>query len=150
MDEVTLTPDAAADESTSVDATPVMQHMEQLQDWIAAARRQMAAQMIRDAKLPARVTDRLLQGDYPTPEAVTAAIDAARDELTELLSAQAVINTPKPAATVISDEFSRAEEALRYIFGARDAKTPAANMRSLRQLWVSWTCLLYTSDAADE
>lgn len=139
MDEVTLTPDAAADESTSVDATPVMQHMEQLQDWIAAARRQMAAQMIRDAKLPPRVTDRLLQGDYPTPEAVAAVIDAARDELTELLSAQAVINTPKPAATVISDEFSRTEEALRYIFGARDAKTPAANLRSLRQLWVSWT-----------
>ena len=139
MDEVTLTPDAAVDQPVSVDATPVMQDMEQLQDWIATARRQMAAQMIRDAKLPPRMTDRLLQGDYPTPEAVAAAIDAARDELTELLSAQAVINTPKPAATVISDEFSRTEEALRYIFGARDAKTPAANLRSLRQLWVSWT-----------
>ncbi len=139
MDEVTLTPDAVADEPTSVDATPVMQDMEQLQDWIAAARRQMAAQMIRDAKLPSRMTDRLLRGDYPTLDAVTAAIDAARDELTELLSAQAVINTPKPAATIVSDEFSRTEEALRYIFGARDAKTPSANMRSLRQLWVSWT-----------
>ena len=139
MDEVTLTPDAAADDPISVDPAPVMQDMEQLQDWIAAARRQMATQMIRDAKLPPRVTDRLLQGVYPTPEAVTAAVDAARDELTELLSAQAVINTPKPPATVLSDEFSRTKEALRYIFGARDAKTPPANLRSLRQLWVSWT-----------
>ena len=139
MDEVTLTPDAAADVPVSVAPPPVMQEMEQLQEWIAAARRQMAAQIIRDAKLPPRVTERLLQGNYMTPEDVAVAIDATRDELTEVLSAHVVINTPKPAATVISDEFSRAEEALRYIFGARDAKTPAANMRSLRQLWVSWT-----------
>jgi hypothetical protein len=139
MDEATLTANAAADNPISVDPQPIMQEMEHLQEWITAARRQMAAQMIRDAKLPPRVTDRLLQGDYPTPEDVTTAIDAARDELSEVLSAQAVINTPKPAATVVSDEFSRTEEALRYIFGARDAKTPPANMRSLRQLWVSWT-----------
>lgn len=139
MDESPVTPDAAAVPPDSVDPAPVRHEMEQLQGWIAAARQQMAAQMIRDAKLPPRVTDRLLQGEYPSPEAVSAAIDAARDELTEVLSAQAVINTPKTAATVVSDEFSRAEEALRYIFGARDAKTPAANLRSLRQLWVAWT-----------
>ena len=95
---------------------------------------------IRDsARLPAKVTDRLLAGSYATPEEVQAAIDLAREEIAEVASAQAVINTPNPAATVVSDEFSRAEEALRYIFGSREAKTPPPNMRSLRQLWVNWT-----------
>ena len=102
---------------------------EQLGQWIAATRATMAASMIRDARLPARVTDRLLAGVYATPEEVQAAIDLAREEIAEVASAQAVINTPKPAATVVSDEFSRTEEALRYIFGSREAKT----------------CLLYTS-----
>ena len=139
MNEViTPTPDAAAaDAEDSV--TKLQAEATQLESWMAATRAAMAASMIRDARLPAKVTDRLLAGAYATPEAVQAAIDLAREEIAEAVGAQAVINTPKPAANVVSDEFSRTEEALRYIFGSREAKTPPPNMRSLRQLWVNWT-----------
>ena len=137
-DIITPIPDAAAVETTD-SVLKLQADAEQLGQWIAATRATVAASMIRDARLPARVTDRLLASDYATPEEVQAAIDAVREEIAEAVGAQAVINTPKPAATVISDEFSRTEEALRYIFGSREAKTPPPNMRSLRQLWVSWT-----------
>jgi hypothetical protein len=137
-DIITPTPDAAAVEATD-SVLKLQADAEQLGQWIAATRATMAASMIRDARLPARVTDRLLAGNYATPEEVQAAIDAAREEISEAVGAQAVINTPKPAAAIVSDEFSRTEEALRYIFGSREAKTPPPNMRSLRQLWVNWT-----------
>ena len=137
-DLITPPPDAAAVEAE--DSVQKLQaEAEQLGQWMAATRATMAASMIRDARLPAKVTDRLLTGSYATPEEVQAAIDLAREEIAEVAGAQAVINTPKPAATVVSDEFSRTEEALRYIFGSREAKTPPPNMRSLRQLWVNWT-----------
>ena len=45
----------------------------------------------------------------------------------------------------------RTEEALRYIFGSREAKTPPPNLRSLRQLWVNWTgAVSYTHLRAHE
>ena len=137
-DIITPTTDAAAAEAE--DSVQKLQaEADQLGQWMAATRATMATSMIRDARLPAKVTDRLLAGVYATPEEVQAAIDLAREEIAEAVGAQAVINTPKPAAAVVSDEFSRTEEALRYIFGSREAKTPPPNMRSLRQLWVNWT-----------
>ena len=137
-DLITPIPDAAAVEAED-SVLKLQAEAEQLGQWIAATRATMAASMIRDARLPAKVTDRLLAGIYATPEEVETAIDLAREEIAEAVGAQAVINTPKPAAAVVSDEFSRTEEALRYIFGSREAKTPPPNMRSLRQLWVNWT-----------
>lgn len=106
--------------------------------WTAEFRRVQSAAIIDLTNdLPPLVKTRLKSGDYPTPEALNAAIDAAREELAALHEAN-VITLPGRPRIQMRDPLDEAQDVANFLFGAEGASIPS-NMRRVDEWYKALT-----------
>jgi hypothetical protein len=134
-------------ESTMVDAPeaggnsqPAAAQAEAAQPWLRAMATAATTAIIRHAGLPRVVEERLLLGDYQTPEEVDAAIERARAELA-LLNEAGVVQLPgrPPREWSVHDPLDEAGRHVAFFFGAPGAAAPPPNLRRFDHLYVALT-----------
>jgi len=106
--------------------------------WTAEFRRVQSAAIIDlTSDLPALVKSRLKTADYPTPDDLNAAIDAARQELAALHDAN-VISLPGRPRIQVRDPLEEAQTVADFIFGAQSTAVPS-NMRRVDEWYKALT-----------
>ncbi|HMT19629.1 MAG TPA: hypothetical protein PKE20_00030 [Promineifilum sp.] len=109
-------------------------------EWLTAMQQSATQAMIQASGLPAATQARLARGRYETPGAVEAAIADARAEQAALQEAQVIqVGGKAPRSYQVFDAQDEARSIVEWMFGVEGAATPAANMRSLSQLYVALT-----------
>lgn len=120
-----------------------------LAEWLDEARAAAAAAIIGASGLPKVVQERLNAGRYDSPEAVQAAVDAARVEMAALTEAGVVTLGGRPPRGAglrglsVREPLDEARELVAFFFGASDAAAPPPNLRSFADLYVALTGDVY-------
>jgi hypothetical protein len=113
-----------------------------LLEWTRSVQEMAAAAIIAASGLPLPVQERLRRGVYETPEAIDAAIEAARAELAAVTAPGIVrLNGRRPIA--MSDPLDEARGLVSFFFGAAGAPTPPPNLRNFADLYIALTGDVY-------
>jgi hypothetical protein len=110
--------------------------------WLQQLCTQATAATLAASGLPAPVQKRLAAAAYGTPEALGAAIEAARAELAELAAANIIsIGSTPPRGRIggMSTGLDQMANALDWIFGVRAATVPEPALRSVRTVYHTLT-----------